>query len=88
MVVSMGFCRDRSLFRQVRERLMSETPKSLQARSGQMFEDEDDKQRLPSHERILLIARVALRDPASLTKDEIQELATAMIMHYAQMGIG
>ncbi len=67
---------------------MSETPKSLQARSGQMFEDEDDKQRLPSHERILLIARVALRDPASLTKDEIQELATAMIMHYAQMGIG
>jgi hypothetical protein len=53
-----------------------------------MYETQQTTPPLPSHERILLIARVALRDPASLTKEEIKELASAMLMHFAQMGIG
>ncbi len=43
---------------------------------------------LPTHERILLIARLALRDPSTLSHDEIRDLAGEMITHYAQMGIG
>ena len=67
---------------------MSDKSNQSQVRADPMFEDQQANPPLPSHERVLLIARIALRDPASLTKDEIQELANAMIMHYAQMGIG
>lgn len=67
---------------------MAEHEEWSKDRFAHMLEEPNDTQRLPSHERILLIARIALRDPSSLTKDEIQALANAMIMHYAQMGIG
>jgi hypothetical protein len=67
---------------------MAQSGQSAHVRLNDRFAAGRETQPVPSHERILLIAKVARRDPTALAKEEIQALADAMIMHYAQMGIG
>lgn len=45
-------------------------------------------QPLLPQDRILSIAKSGLRHPQSLSPDDVQALANAMLVHYAQMGIG
>lgn len=67
---------------------MSERGTSQPTRFVMNLGDRFGWQPLLPHDRILSIAKTGLRSPQALSEAEVQALANAMLVHYAQLGIG
>lgn len=61
--------------------------KMAQARIDALFEGPDGAA-TPVHERICAYAKRGLVNPENLSPQEIQQVCYALVVHYAQMGIG